>query len=249
MKVVCSAVQTMGDDEKEFSEWPSDDCGLNAISPFRLRLYQLVIRRAILWAIKYIDVQVDSLTVVVRDEEVSISVSRDRLEERAFSLCGTFVGPRRPASTRKGDLSFGCLPSFLPFSLGRGSHLLLYELATSLPLFPSVLLQPYPSQPPLPFRLRLGRTAFSRPSHADASFHGADSVVFLPFFFLLFRSCCSLSSPACLALSYGVPCIFLVTARHSLRRGFFSFRDASCFRYRCILCSSLPPSPLAADLW
>ena len=74
MKVVCSAVSTAETEEEEFVGWPAYGGRANSISPLRLRLYQQVIRRFVLWAVKYIDIQVDSLIAVVRDEEVRLCV-------------------------------------------------------------------------------------------------------------------------------------------------------------------------------
>lgn len=79
--VSCSSVQLVEDDEKKRFEWPSNDSTMHPISPFRLRLYQQVIRRVVLWLVKYIDIQIDSLTVVVRDEQVGLSVGYHRIAQ------------------------------------------------------------------------------------------------------------------------------------------------------------------------
>ena len=76
-----SSVQLVEDDEKKRFEWPSNDSTMHPISPFRLRLYQQVIRRVVLWLVKYIDIQIDSLTVVVRDEQVGLSVGYHRIAQ------------------------------------------------------------------------------------------------------------------------------------------------------------------------
>lgn len=81
MTVSCSSVQLAEDDEKERFEWPSNDSTVHPILPFRLRLYQQVIRRVVLWLVKYIDIQIDSLTVVVRDEQVGLSVGYHRIAQ------------------------------------------------------------------------------------------------------------------------------------------------------------------------
>ena len=81
MTVSCSSVQLVEDDEKERFEWPSNDSNVHPISPFRLRLYQQVIRRVVLWLVKYIDIQIDSLTMVVRDEQVGLSVGYHRIAQ------------------------------------------------------------------------------------------------------------------------------------------------------------------------